>query len=91
MINRTLKQIHEMVGGLNDISKWESVNIAGVSIDSRKGLLINLFVPLRGEQVDGHRYVEKAIGPRSSCGFMATRCSKSTDKCSDYYWWKILK
>lgn len=60
MINRTLKQIHEMIGGLNNISEWESVNITGVSIDSRKVTTDNLFVPLRGEKVDGHCYVEKA-------------------------------
>lgn len=60
MINRTLKQIHEMIGGLNNISEWESVNIIGVSIDSRKVTTGNLFVPLRGEKVDGHGYVEKA-------------------------------
>ena len=46
MINRTLKQIHEMIGGLNNITEWESVNIAGVSIDSRKVTTDNLFVPL---------------------------------------------
>ncbi|RID81601.1 UDP-N-acetylmuramoyl-tripeptide--D-alanyl-D-alanine ligase [Peribacillus asahii] len=61
MINRTLKQIHEMVGGLNVIAEWESVQVAGVSIDSRKVEQNNLFVPLLGEQVDGHKYVEKAI------------------------------
>src|SRR6476620_10523356 len=61
MINRTLKQIHEMIGGLNPITEWESVNISGVSIDSRKVTANNLFVPLLGEQVDGHHYVEKAM------------------------------
>lgn len=60
MINRTLKQIHAMIGGLNHITEWESVNIVGVSIDSRKVTTGNLFVPLRGEKVDGHLYVEKA-------------------------------
>lgn len=60
MINRTLKQIYEMIGGLNDISEWESVNVAGVAIDSRKVATNNLFIPLRGEKVDGHSYVEKA-------------------------------
>lgn len=60
MINRMLKQIHEMIGGLNDISEWESVNIIGVAIDSRKVGANNLFIPLRGEKVDGHSYVEKA-------------------------------
>ena len=51
MINRTLKQIHELIGGLNNITEWESVNIAGVSIDSRKVTTNNLFVPLRGERL----------------------------------------
>ena len=60
MIKRTLKQIHKMIGGLNDISEWESVNIVGVAIDSRKVAANNLFIPLRGENVDGHSYVEKA-------------------------------
>lgn len=60
MINRTLKQIYEVIGGLNNITDWESVNIAGVSIDSRKVTTNHLFVPLRGEKVDGHHYVEKA-------------------------------
>ena len=46
MINRTLKQIHQLIGGLNDITEWESVHIAGVSIDSRKVTTDNLFVPL---------------------------------------------
>ena len=60
MINRMLKQIHEMIGGLNDISEWESVKLVGVAIDSRKVGANNLFIPLRGEKVDGHSYVEKA-------------------------------
>lgn len=61
MIKRTLKQIHQMIGGLNTITEWESVCIAGVSIDSRKVTANHLFVPLQGEQVNGHHYVEKAF------------------------------
>lgn len=61
MIARTLKQIHKMAGGLNDISAYESIEIHGVSIDSRNISSQNLFVPLNGEHVNGHQYVEKAV------------------------------
>lgn len=61
MINRTLKQIHEMIGSLNLITEWESIDIHGVAIDSRKVTVNQLFIPLRGEQVDGHQYVEQAF------------------------------
>src|SRR5690606_19058327 len=37
------------------------VEINGVCIDSRKVKKGNLFVPLKGERVDGHRFVEDAI------------------------------
>ena len=61
MLKKTLKQIHEMVGGLNNITDFESIIAAGVSIDSRNIESNNLFIPLSGEHVDGHQYVEKAI------------------------------
>lgn len=61
MIARTLKQIHKMAGGLNDISAYESMEIQGVSIDSRNISPQNIFVPLNGEHVNGHQYVERAV------------------------------
>ena len=61
MLKKTLKQIHEMVGGLNNITDFESIIAAGVSIDSRNIESNNLFIPLSGEHVDGHQYVGKAI------------------------------
>ncbi|PLT33570.1 UDP-N-acetylmuramoyl-tripeptide--D-alanyl-D-alanine ligase [Bacillus sp. V5-8f] len=61
MIIRSLKQIHEMAGGLNDISGHGKIEIQGVSIDSRRISSGNLFVPLNGEHVDGHKYVEMAL------------------------------
>ncbi|CAH0347198.1 UDP-N-acetylmuramoyl-tripeptide--D-alanyl-D-alanine ligase [Bacillus sp. CECT 9360] len=61
MIARTLKQIHQMAGGLNDISEHGNIDVRGVSIDSRNISAQNLFVPLNGEQVNGHQYVEKAM------------------------------
>ncbi|RFU67394.1 UDP-N-acetylmuramoyl-tripeptide--D-alanyl-D-alanine ligase [Peribacillus saganii] len=61
MIKRTLAQVHEMAGGLNDISAFQSVEVTGVSIDSRSIGAGNLFIPFKGENVDGHQYVERAI------------------------------
>jgi UDP-N-acetylmuramoyl-tripeptide--D-alanyl-D-alanine ligase len=61
MIKRSLKQIAEMVSAANDISPFQEVNISGVSIDSRKIEPGNLFIPFKGENVDGHKYVEDSI------------------------------
>jgi UDP-N-acetylmuramoyl-tripeptide--D-alanyl-D-alanine ligase len=61
MIKRTLKQIHELAGGLNDVSAYEKNVIHGVSIDSRNISAQNLFVPLPGERANGHEFVEKAF------------------------------
>ncbi len=46
----------------NDITTYNDTVISGVTIDSRNIEPGNLFVPFRGEHVDGHRYVEEAIG-----------------------------
>lgn len=54
---------------LQTIAQWlqvegqliEDVWITGVSIDSRKVAKGDLFIPFRGEQVNGHRFVESAI------------------------------
>lgn len=54
---------------LSTIAAWlqaegqymESVVISGASIDSRTVEQGDLFIPFRGEQVNGHRYVESAI------------------------------
>ena len=85
MIKRTLKQIHQMIGGLNTITEWESVCIAGVSIDSRKVTANHLFVPLHGEQVNGHHYVEKAFKTKElAASLWQQGCSEPTDKCSNH-------
>ncbi len=61
MITRTLKQIAEMVSAKNDLTSFADIMIAGVTIDSRKIEPGNLFVPFKGERVDGHQYVEESI------------------------------
>ncbi|WP_066074499.1 UDP-N-acetylmuramoyl-tripeptide--D-alanyl-D-alanine ligase [Neobacillus soli] len=61
MIKRSLLQIAEMVSAQNDISASSATVITGVSIDSRKIEAGNLFVPFKGEQADGHKYVVESI------------------------------
>ena len=54
---------------LTEIAEWiqavgqnlEDVFATGVSIDSRTASAGDLFIPFRGEQVNGHNYVEQAI------------------------------
>lgn len=60
MINRTLKWISDHVNGTLKAA-FENVQISGVSIDSRNIYEGVLFIPFKGEHVDGHRYVEDAI------------------------------
>ncbi|WP_160725725.1 UDP-N-acetylmuramoyl-tripeptide--D-alanyl-D-alanine ligase [Bacillus sp. USDA818B3_A] len=61
MIKRSLKQISEMASAINDITPFADVLIQGVTIDSRKILPGNLFVPFKGEHADGHKYAAEAI------------------------------
>ena len=61
MIQKTLSQIAEMAGGLNDVSQFADVEVKGVSIDTRKIEAGNLFVPFKGARTDGHKFVADVI------------------------------
>ncbi|WP_043934365.1 UDP-N-acetylmuramoyl-tripeptide--D-alanyl-D-alanine ligase [Bacillus sp. EB01] len=61
MISKTIKEIADMIPVSNDTSLFNETVITGVAIDSRKAANGNLFVPFKGEKVDGHRYVASAI------------------------------
>ncbi|MFB6467369.1 UDP-N-acetylmuramoyl-tripeptide--D-alanyl-D-alanine ligase [Cytobacillus sp. Hz8] len=61
MIKRTLKQITSMMKVENDVNSFSNLVVHGVCIDSRKIDKGNLFIPLKGEKMDGHRFVEAAI------------------------------
>ncbi len=52
------------------------IDITGVNIDSRKIKRGNLFIAMRGTQVDGHQYIEKAI----ELGAVAILCEDLTEK-----------
>ncbi|CAM4509042.1 UDP-N-acetylmuramoyl-tripeptide--D-alanyl-D-alanine ligase [Paenibacillus endophyticus] len=60
MIKRTIKQIAEMSG-----ARWNGIQtdlkIEGVTTDSRQAAAGQLFVPLVGEQFDGHAYLKQAV------------------------------
>ncbi|WP_066059028.1 UDP-N-acetylmuramoyl-tripeptide--D-alanyl-D-alanine ligase [Robertmurraya korlensis] len=61
MIKRTIQKLTEMMTILNEVKPFEQVEICGVSIDSRKIEKGNLFVPFKGANSDGHKFVEAAI------------------------------
>ncbi|WRP06843.1 UDP-N-acetylmuramoyl-tripeptide--D-alanyl-D-alanine ligase [Rossellomorea aquimaris] len=61
MFEKKIKDICNMLDVKNDLSNFESVVVKGVSIDTRKIEDANLFVPFKGENVDGHRFVRNAI------------------------------
>ena len=46
---------------LLDVKGDTNVDITGVNIDSRKVVEGNLFVAMKGTQVDGHKYIDKAV------------------------------
>ena len=61
MISRTLGQIAAMIKVENDVSSFQDKLIQGVCIDTRKIIKGNLFIPFKGERMDGHQFVEAAL------------------------------
>lgn len=61
MIQRTLKDIQRMAGGEGLSDSFEEKSVNGVSTDSRSILPGSLFVPITGENFNGHRFAGKAI------------------------------
>lgn len=60
-MKRTIEEITSMIKVENDISKYATVEVSGVCIDTRKVEKGNLFIPFKGQNVDGHQFVEDAI------------------------------
>lgn len=61
MINCSLSEIEKMSGGDSLDSKYADIVINGVSIDSRNIESDNLFVPLIGENFNGHEFIQNVI------------------------------
>ncbi len=69
MINCTLSKIAVMSGGeLND-KKYNDIVIKGISTDSRSIKTDNLFVPLIGENFNGHRFIQDVINKGVKAAF----------------------
>lgn len=61
MIIRNLKEIQTMCGGFGLKEKYEDIEIKGVSTDSRNISSENLFIPLVGENFNGHKFIQDVI------------------------------
>lgn len=68
MIEVTLKQIKEWIPCEIDEQYLEHT-IKGAAIDSRKIEAGNLFIPFKGENTDGHRFVEQALADGAGAAF----------------------
>jgi UDP-N-acetylmuramoyl-tripeptide--D-alanyl-D-alanine ligase len=67
VIQKPLNKIAEMIQA--ESVSFGDVMVKGVSIDSRKIEEGNLFVPFKGENADGHRFVEDAINRGAAAAF----------------------
>ena len=74
-LNEVLKNITPIKIVGND-----NVEITGVNIDSRRIKAGHLFVAIRGTQVDGHQFIDKAI----EFGADAVLCEELPEKLSDH-------
>ncbi|WP_411334295.1 UDP-N-acetylmuramoyl-tripeptide--D-alanyl-D-alanine ligase [Metabacillus indicus] len=61
MIKRSLRDIQTMAGGSGLAPQHENTMIHGITTDSRKIEAGTLFVPIAGENFDGHHFAEKAL------------------------------
>lgn len=61
MIKRKLKEIQDMIKSQSLNNKYNDTYIKGVSTDTRTIKKGQLYVPIIGENFDGHNFIEKAI------------------------------
>ncbi|OLS03808.1 UDP-N-acetylmuramoyl-tripeptide--D-alanyl-D-alanine ligase [Tissierella creatinophila] len=61
MIKKDLQTIEKLSEGNGLLEKFYKIKISGVSTDTREIVDGNLFVPLVGENFDGHKFLDKAI------------------------------
>lgn len=69
MIRKNLKEIESLSEGSNLLEKFYNINICGVSNDTRKIVKGNLYIPIIGENFDGHDFLDKAIENGASASF----------------------
>lgn len=69
MIRATLAQVAEAVGGSLAYPRFADVTVIGAEYDSRKTTKDCLYIPLPGERVDGHDFVESALSAGAAAAF----------------------
>lgn len=69
MIEVTLEQVQDWIPCEID-NEYLDYTIRGVSIDSRIINEQNLFIPFKGEHVDGHKFVPQALKDGAGAAFI---------------------
>ena len=69
MLNENLARIAEMCGGTLLNEKDGNIEINGVSTDTRSLQKGNLYLPLKGENFDGHDFLKQAL-EKGAAGFI---------------------
>lgn len=68
----TVKEIVEAVKGVL-LSGDENTEILGACIDSRQAAKQDIFVPLIGEKVDGHKFIKQVLENGTTASFTSSR------------------
>ena len=91
MENMTIKDIVEATGGVL-LCGDENKEIRDFSIDSREGSEDSIFVPIIGERVDAHRFIEGAL-ELNGATFTSEHCPEGEDAAAkgDRLWEQIAK
>lgn len=91
MENMTIKDIVEATGGVL-LCGDENKVIRDFSIDSREGSEDSIFVPIIGERVDAHRFIEGAL-ELNGATFTSEHCPEGEDGAAkgDRLWEQIAK
>lgn len=79
----TAAEAAEVCSGYLLENGYGRLEISSVIIDSRKGRRGALFVPLKGEQSDGHAYIPDALASGASCVLVASSWKEQIDKLSN--------
>ncbi len=70
MISMKIRDIAAACGGRIIPEKMADAYVRGVETDSRKVMLGSMFLPIIGERVDGHDFIEKAFDQGAVCALI---------------------
>ncbi len=82
MIERTVGQIAQMIDAKNDVSQYCSTCRLKGCDRFAKSRAWKFIYSFKGEQADGHQYVERALKRGAIVHTLAPRCAKPTGTCA---------